>query len=400
MEAVTAIPGFSYDAPESRPAGAAGVRILLVEDNAADADVVLDYFEADDPASATRVELVDRLASALASMGTAQPDVVLLDLSLPDASGLEGLRVIAARHPDVPIVVMTGLADERMALEAVKAGAQDYLSKGMDGPRVVRRAVRYAMERQRMRLQLKDLLAREREARAAAERAVLARNEMLGIVSHDLRNPLSAVIMAASGMDTASPGDRDKLVGIIKRSSEWGMRIIRDLVDVSAIEAGQLPIHPEPMTVLAIAEMLHDMFEGPAASAGVTLLIDMDRAPRWITADVDRLVQAVGNLVTNAIKFTPRAGIVRLTIASGPDATIRFHVSDTGPGIPAEHLPHLFDRFWQGRKSLTGGVGLGLAIARGIAGSHGGTIDVDSALGAGTTFTLTIPIGDVGADVS
>ena len=376
-------------------------RVLLVEDNPADAELVVDYFDGAAPQeAAVVVERADRLATAVARVARERFDVVLLDLSLPDAHGLEGLAALTAAAPDVPVVVMTGLADDAMALAALHAGAQDYLIKGEDGGRVVRRAVRYAVERHRLRREREALLARERGARADAERAARVRDEVLGIVSHDLRSPLGTIVMSAHALqEDVGPGTAERAdhVGIIVRSAEWALRVIRDLLDVTAIEAGRLAIHREPMTVQAITDMIRSLYEVPARAAGVELTIAITDAPRWIEADVDRTVQAVGNLVSNALAFTPRGGRVALTVARAPGTgagdAVAFRVADTGPGIAPEHLPHLFDRFWQARTSHRAGAGLGLAIARGIAEGHGGRIEVESTPGAGSVFTLVLPAG-------
>lgn len=370
------------------------IRILVVEDNPADAAIIGDYFEETrtEPAAGV-VERVDRLQTALARLAEQHHDVVLLDLSLPDARGLEGLTAITTAYPRIPVVVMTGLTDARVALEAVKAGAQDYLSKGVDGARVVRRAVLYAIERHRLQRELTELLASERAARAAAERSSKARDELMSIVSHDLRNPLSAIAISASALPSSPPQEAARLAKDIARSSEWALHIIRDLVDVSVIEAGRLTIYTEPMTLWAIIETIESIFEPQARAVGVRFRIDMEEAPRWIVADVDRLVQALGNLVSNAIKFTPSGGMVSLKVYTGPGPLVSFAVADTGPGISPDHVPHIFDRFWHGRTSLKGGAGLGLAIARGIAEGHGGRIDVESTEGIGSTFTLRIPVG-------
>jgi signal transduction histidine kinase len=377
--------------PVPAPGEATGViRVLLVEDVAADADVVRGFF--DDPAEGEPGVLIacaDRLARARERLASERFDVVLLDLSLPDADDLEGVQALCAAAPDVPIVVMAGAGHGRLAVAAVKAGAQDYLTKGYDNGRVVRHAVRHAIERHGLRREREVLLASEREARAVAERAARVRDEVLGMVSHDLRSPLSAIALSANALLEGS-GEPTVLASAIVRSSEWALRIIRDLLDVTAIEAGRLTIHREPMTVRAITEMILSMFTPPAVEAGVTLTVDAAGGPLWVDADVDRVVQALGNLVGNAIKFTPRGGRVTLTV-SRDDGAIRFRVEDTGRGIAPEDLPRLFDRFWQARESGRGGAGLGLVIAQGIAEGHGGRVDVESRLGEGSAFTLVLP---------
>jgi signal transduction histidine kinase len=364
--------------------------VLLVQDAAAGKDILCGCF--DDVREGARdvvVERVGRLACARGRLAADRFDVVLLDLALPDASGLEGVDLLGAAAPDVPIIVIIEPADEPLAMAAVKAGAQDYLTNGQDSGRVVRHALRHAIERHRLRCEREALLTREREARAEAERAARVRDEVLAMVSHDLRSPLSAIAMSANGLLDAS-GDPRVLASAIAQSSQWALRIIRDLLDVTAIEAGRLAIHREPMTVLAIAEMIWSLFAAPASAAGVTLEVERAGAPLWVEADVDRVVQAVGNLVDNAIKFTPSGGRVALTVRQSGDA-VRFRVEDSGPGIPPENIPRLFDRFWQAHETGRRGVGLGLVIAQGIARGHGGSIEVESRLGYGTAFTLVLP---------
>jgi signal transduction histidine kinase len=374
----------------SVPNAGKAIRLLLVQHATDDATALAQCFDGQSgDASIGAVECVGALAEARERLTSDRFDVVLLDLSLPGTQGLEGVESLCAAAPDVPIIVVTEPRDEALGVAAVKAGAQDYLTKGYDNERVVRHAVRHAIERHRLRREREGLLARERAARADAERAARVRDEVLGLVSHDLRSPLSAIGMSANALLEGS-GDPAVLAGAIARSSEWALRIISDLLDVTAIEAGKLAIHPEPMTVQALTEMISSVYAPSAAAAGVTLVIDRDDAPPWVDADVDRVVQAVGNLVSNAIKLTPRGGTVTLTVSRG-DETVAFRVADTGVGIAPRDMPHLFDRFFQAKESGRGGAGLGLVIARGIAEGHGGRIEVESHLGRGSVFTLVLP---------
>jgi signal transduction histidine kinase len=386
------------------PAATSVVRALLVQDGHADAGAAASFETCLGHLSDVAVERVDRIAAACQRLVADRFDVVLLDLSLSDMPGLEGIEVLKAAAPDVPIIVIAGLDAERLARAAVKIGVQDYITAGRDDERIVRHAIRHAIDRHLHRREREVLLARERDARAAAEearaiaeearataeRAVRVRDEVLGMVSHDLRSPLTAIEMSANALLDGS-GELPVLASAIVRSSEWALRIIRDLLDVTAIEAGGLAIHPEPMTVQAILEMISSMFASPAAVAGVTLTVRRVGPPLWVDADVDRVVQAVGNLVGNAIKFTPRGGSVALTVRRA-EQTVLFRVEDTGPGIAPEHVPRLFDRFWQAHESGRSGAGLGLVIAQGIATGHGGRIDVESRVGLGSAFTFVLPV--------
>src|SRR5687768_2169752 len=168
-------------------------RVLLVEDSASDAQLAAEHFAlaGDDDEEPVVLAWVPRVAQAVERLAAEPFDAVLLDLSLPDAWELEGLAALSAAAPDVPVVVMTSRADDRLARAAVRAGAQDYLVKGRAGAGVVRRAVEYAMARQRLRRERETLLARERAAREAAERSSRARDDAVGVVSHDLRSPIA-----------------------------------------------------------------------------------------------------------------------------------------------------------------------------------------------------------------
>ena len=223
-------------------------------------------------------------------------------------------------------------------MAAVHAGAQDYLVKGRDDGRAIRRAVRYAMERQ-------QLLAAERAARGTAEGAARARDEVLSVVSHDLRAPLGTITMCAHALRDPEP-DSAALADTITEAAEWSLRIISDLLDVSAIEAGRLSIHAEPMTAGAILDAVGHLFALPAHQREIALTVELGPPAIWLDADVERVVQALGNLVGNAIKLTPRGGRVSIAAAAAGD-WVRFSVTDTGPGIASEHLPRLFDRFWR-----------------------------------------------------
>ena len=233
----------------------------------------------------------------------------------------------------------------------------------------------------------------------AARQAAQVRDEVLGIVSHDLRNPISTISMCAEALAARpEPGEVAELAETIHRSTSWMLRVIRDLLDVSAIEAGRLHVEPQSTAAAPILEALEAMHAPHAADRGVALVVERPPAELRFVADAERVVQAVGNLLGNAIKFTPRGGRVTLSVAPRGEA-VAFRVRDTGRGIRPEHLPHLFDRFWQARESRRGGAGLGLAIALGIAEAHGGRIEVDSVPDHGSTFTFLLPAAGAAAGV-
>ncbi|AHG89454.1 ATP-binding region ATPase domain protein [Gemmatirosa kalamazoonensis] len=368
----------------------APLTILMVEDNPGDAELLRLSLEegagSNDASGAANAVVLhaERVSEARTLLASHPVDVVLLDLSLPDARGLDTVARVRDAAPHLPIVVLTGLDDEALAVRAVQAGAQDYLVKGAVTGRGMWRAVRHARERQRLV--------------EAARRATHARDVVLGVVAHDLRNPLGAVKMCAAALASQESPDASQvgeLAGVIRSSVDLMERIIRDLLDVSAIEAGRLAVDPEPTSVAAVLALAHELAEPLAAERGVTLALRSSAGGVSVNGDGARLQQALGNLLGNAVKFTPRGGRVTLGAARTDDGrAVRFEVADTGPGIPPEHLPHVFDRFWQARETRRGGAGLGLAIVKGIAEAHGGAAGVESASGAGARFWLTVPVSD------
>jgi signal transduction histidine kinase len=227
----------------------------------------------------------------------------------------------------------------------------------------------------------------------AAQRASAMRDQVLSVVSHDLRNPLSAVSMYAHTLLEHPPvddGERRELYRLTLDAVEWMHRMMEDLLDVASIDAGRLAVHLEPQLVPQIVEATLNMMSARAAADDVALVTHVDPLTPLVSADGARVVQVLTNLVSNAIKFTPAGG--RVTIGAAPRGTeVLLSVGDTGAGIAAEHLEHVFDRFWQHRgEGRRRGSGLGLAIARGIVAAHGGRIWVESSVGGGSTFHFTL----------
>jgi PAS domain S-box-containing protein len=225
-------------------------------------------------------------------------------------------------------------------------------------------------------------------------RAIQSRDDVLGIVAHDLRNPLGTILMQAGLLQHlgALHGQTHRPAEVIQRAARRMNRIIQDLLDVTRMEAGSLSLERAPLpTVQLLAELIESQRAQLPASRAVTLRLAVDGALPPVWADRHRLQQIVENLVGNAVKFTT-AGEVTVGARPHDGGDVLFWVRDCGPGISAEQLPHLFDRFWQGRTSARhGGVGLGLAIVKGLVEAHGGRIWAESELGVGSTFWFTLP---------
>jgi len=229
-------------------------------------------------------------------------------------------------------------------------------------------------------------------ARLAAENRVEARSEVLGVVAHDLRNPISAIVSSTElllGVDL--PGEkRRELLEVCQRAARRMNRLVGDLLDATQVQAGHLSLQLSDVSVGALFKELEATWRGAATEKTLTLSVIDPPAGLFVRADQDRVMQVLGNLIGNAVKFTEAGG--RVTVSAKPVRDeVEIQVQDTGPGIPAEAIPRLFERFWQGDAGDRRGIGLGLAITKGIVEAHGGRINVESELGNGTTFTFTLP---------
>jgi signal transduction histidine kinase len=233
----------------------------------------------------------------------------------------------------------------------------------------------------------------ERLARSDAEQALQLRDETLAVVSHDLRSPLGAIAATAQSLSRHVPDETSRhQLDLIRRAAARMDRLIDDLLDSAAIGAGRLTIVAAPTGANALVREVVELWQPAAARQQVTLEVaDTDAPECWITCDRERVMQVLSNLLSNAVRFTPSRG--RVVVSVEPvESLAQIAVQDGGPGVPAEHLPHLFKRFWQGPGQRREGTGLGLFIAKGIVEAHGGSIWVESGgPGRGSTFRFTLP---------
>ena len=224
-----------------------------------------------------------------------------------------------------------------------------------------------------------------------ARRAVQAREDLLAVVSHDLRNPLSVILVSATlALRAWPPGDVNRrAIEAIRRSALRMDRLIGDLLDASTIEAGRLSLETAVQSVDQVVRDAIEALEAPATQKRVRLE-SVGGGDLGVFCDRGRMLQVFSNLIGNAIKFTPEGGSIAVRVEPR-DQDVWFFVTDTGPGIPEDQLPRLFDRFWQAKRTARLGTGLGLTIAKGIIEAQGGRIGVESQVGVGSTFFFTLP---------
>ncbi len=401
------------------------IRILLIEDNPGDVRLIQENLSEVRDID-FQLEYTDCLAVGLEYLARGGIDVVLLDLSLPDSFGLGTIEKVHFHDLTVPIVVLTSIADEEYAITSVRKGAQDFLIKGEFDSVLLGRIMRYAIERKRTELELKEtrdaaqtfnreltasnqLLGQAIEnARRMAEIAAMAsqaKSDFLANVSHEIRTPMNVILGMTELLQETPLGDRQQeYVHILKTAGESLLDLISDVLDLSKIEAGQLELEIVPFDLIQIIRDVVDIFGQRAGEKKLELELksglDMSR---FFKGDPVRLKQILINLVGNAIKFTDHGYVtVAVTVEEKKSKTrgLRFSVTDTGIGISPEKFDAIFDSFTQADSTTTrkyGGTGLGLTISKRLVEMMEGTIRVESEPGKGSTFSFTISLPEVDA---
>ncbi|MGX4640124.1 response regulator [Massilia sp. SYSU DXS3249] len=339
--------------------------------------------------------------------------VIILDVNMPGMDGFETAEAIhqRARSADIPIIFVTAfLADEIDRLKAYQRGAADFLFTPVI-PQILHAKVSVfvalANKNEQLRRQADKLSQRtleltatnerlmsEIEERQAAERKSHQKDEFLAMLGHELRNPLSAISSAAALIDMpgapAEMGSRARQ--IIQRQSQHLSRIVDDLLDLSRAMSGKILLARKPVDLASLVGACLDTFRATGRTGGYRINVDL--APNWVDGDPTRLEQVATNLIDNALKYTPAGGTIDITIgAEGEDVLLC--VRDTGVGIAADLLPHVFDVFVQGTISLDraqGGLGIGLSLVRRLVELHGGSVSATSGgAGDGSAFTIRLP---------
>jgi signal transduction histidine kinase len=323
-----------------------------------------------------RIRTAQNGIEALEQVDEREPELVLLDVSMPGLDGVEVLRRLRARRNGGPAVIMlTAARREPHAIEAgLKEGADAYLTKPIDSRELVARA-RAALETFR----LKRILEAQRR-------------DHIAMLVHDLRHPLSSLGLIAEVLDAEdlAPAERRHVVAQIRSMCSEMARLVDDVLVASRLEAGVFSVEPRAVRVGAIIEPILSVFTPVASRRRVALAFD-GSLDLEVRADPQKLRQALDNLVANALKFTPRGGRVRLRVWR-EESRVLFEIADSGPGIAADEAASIFDRYRQGaRGRAAGGAGLGLAIARGIAEAHHGTISVTTGDLGGAAFKVSVP---------
>jgi signal transduction histidine kinase len=336
--------------------------------------------------SSLRAEAVEcsAVSDAVALVASGEHfDCLLVDEGLPERGAFTFATLLRAGNKHLPIVFMSGTLDEDAMQQAVDAGVTDFVPKTDVSPRRLAFRVQFAIRVARAEAETAESLER---ANAAAR----ARDEVLAIVSHDLRGPLHAISLASEAVrDELGTGSANRYLAAIDRAGTRAERLISDLLDASAIENGRIVLNRGTINLCTTARQAATDHELVANEAGGKIRAIVPDEPIHVSADRERILQVLANLIGNAIKHA-RGAQIDISVEKR-DGSAVIAVADHGPGIAASELPHIFDRYWTGR-TRKAGAGLGLAIAKGVVLAHGGMIQVSSRPGEGARFEIALPL--------
>lgn len=353
--------------------------IILVEDNLPDARYIQEILPRD-----FSIAHSTSLTEAKEHLFERPFDLILLDLSLPDITGLDTCEAMLEVAPATPIVILTGLQDESVALQAVQLGAQDYILKNEMSEYTLSRAVRYAFERKQ---------AEENSKRLAL---LDQREEFMATLTHDLKNPLIGAnrvleLMAEQAMGSLAPAQANMLLQL-RDGNKLLLSMIQNLIEVYRFEKDVDSIALENIDLRKIVMSCIREIAPIAANRQITLSTECSEEVIDVIADVSAIRRVVQNLLDNALKFTPSGGRISAVLRSS-NGSVTLTIEDTGPGIPSAEQVHLFKRFSKGSigSKYSPGTGLGLYLCRKIMEAHNGQITCTSEEGAGTIFAITLP---------
>jgi signal transduction histidine kinase len=339
------------------------------------------------------VDWVRSSAEAQEIVATTGSNLIVLDYTLSGGpNGVEFYKSLTAQGYHIPAILVTGLSDENRLIEAMRAGIRDFVPKRPDFIDHLSASV----ERVMRQLDVEDKLVRAEEERRTAEAHNRIKDEFLAVLSHELRTPMTSIlgwtrILKAGNVEAQV---MSKALQVIERNARAQIDLINDLLDVSRIITGKLELNLESQDFVALVASCADAIRPSIENKGIVLQLDLRDGPIPVTCDPVRIQQVFNNLLSNALKFTPAGGTIRIeTRLSGNQAEAT--ISDTGIGIEKDFLPYIFDRFRQEDSSITRkhqGLGIGLAIVHHLIHLHHGEITAKSeGRDTGSTFILTIP---------
>jgi signal transduction histidine kinase len=374
-------------------------KILVVDDEKEIRDFL---FKALTRIAGFQVELAESGKEALKKIESEKLDMVLTDLKMPKMDGLQLVTEIAKSKPEILTVLMTGHGSIDSALEAMKRGASDYITKPLNLEEMIVRLQKVLEEKQRF-IRLKDFADQLERANQELKRIDEMKSEFVSVASHELRTPLASIKNAVQLILNGKTGEinetQAKFLSMADRNINRLTNILNNLLDLSRIESGKIAIKFEELDLRVSIEFIFTSFKTQADEKSMHLRMDLPQELPPVYGDREKLEQILTNLLGNAIKFTPEGGEISVSAKPYPEDgnMLALSVIDTGVGIPKDQLDKIFDKFHQVEGSLhrsISGTGLGLAITKGLVEAHQGKIWVESEVGKGSTFTFTLPISE------
>lgn len=379
---------------------ASTIKVLLIEDNSAEARFLQEILKGSKLKGFSLVQ-AKRLAEALDRLQQENFDVILLDLGLPDSQGLSSLACLREKASQLPIVVLTNTNDDELALEALRQGAQDYLFKRQINLDRLVSSLCYAIERKQNSEGLREvneLLTKRVEEQNAelvkVQKLYQLKSDFVAMFSHDFRNPMNTILLSAGLLETS----KDQLTKKqelycwqqIRLAIKNMDRLLSEVLLLGKSESGKLQYHPAP---LDLERFCHQLLQSLQILTGEThqlVFTSQGQFEEWLW-DESLLEHILNNLLINAIKYSPQGSEVRLELVAQPEK-VTFRVCDRGIGIPESDRNYLFQPFYRATNvNKITGTGLGLVIVKRCVEVHGGQIAVESEIGEGTTFIITLP---------
>ena len=363
--------------------------LLVVDDDAANREVLCRRLER----QGHNVQTVASGVEAMRILGEAAFDLVLLDIMMPEMDGYEVLGHIKAdsRLQHIPVIMISALNELQSAVRCIEAGAEDYLTKPFN-PTLLRARIGACLEKKRGRDRESALFAQLQSNYERLQELERQRDDMRNMIVHDLRTPLTALIVGIEMLETDGTlsGTQQEIIAIATGGGRTLLGMINDLLDVEKLESGSAQLQYDAVDAASLVAGAVTQVAFLAEESRTTLATEVPADLLPFPGDEKKLSRTLVNLIGNAIKFTG-AGTVTVSANQEPGA-IRFAVRDTGEGIPAESFGRIFEKFGQ-LDSRRVGTGLGLAFCKLAVEAHGGRMMVESTIGAGSTFSFTIPSG-------
>ena len=376
-------------------------RVLIVDDDAAFRRLCREYLQEYAPA-AFEIAEVSTASDAVARCGEERFDCLLVDYNLPDGSGTELLpQLRQSCGPLTPMIIMTGVGTEEIAIEALHCGAADYLPKDRVSGTSLNRAVKNSIEKACLQHSINDRNERLERANDELRRKNDQIQRFYHCVSHEIKTPLTAarefISLVSDGVFGSVSAEQSEALDYALQGCDQIADHFNELIEVSRLETGKLRLEKTTVTIEQLVTLSVASVSSAVADKNVLLERDLDADLPALYVDSSRIAQVLSNLLSNAHKFTDAGGVISVFAQCSADRrSVVIGVRDTGCGIAVGDLPHIFDRLYQADAHVDSmssrGLGLGLSIAREIITLHGGEVQVESELGHGSTFRVVLPI--------